>query len=457
VEELRKRLVTILGALIPVVLSATAHANDLAPAVAPVSLDAGPDESELGVDWHKVITQGLLFTVMQHGFRYATENGTRHPGAPFVTGYAQAIEGMHGWGDGDPFYVNYVGHPLQGAVAARIWLQNDRKYRDVEIGMNSRYWKSRFRATAFAWVQSVQFEIGPVSEASIGSIQKRWPEQGFVDHVVTPLVGLGWVLAEDTIDKYIVRRLEPKNRLLAVFLRGGLSPSASLANVFAGKYPWHRQDRSDYPWRYSSSSLVPRTPKPKGNPEVHLDVAPFELAVNASAKFSHGSAKNPCIGGGANPAFRFTRTFQLAVDIGGCTIYGIEQNLSGDLLQYAVGPRWTPLPTSRFSPYIQVLAGGQKITLQRVDPVKRKEVEDQLKLEGKVPSGIDALQYVQSWSLNRFALKAGAGVDMRVNRALAIRLGSLDYVVTHTQFQDGRPYGDGFQLTSGIVLRVGTW
>jgi len=34
--------------------------------------------------------------------------------------------------DGDPLIVNYVGHPMQGAVSSRIWTHNDRAYRDIQ-------------------------------------------------------------------------------------------------------------------------------------------------------------------------------------------------------------------------------------------------------------------------------------------------------------------------------------
>lgn len=455
---MKARVHTILVATLVVVLAASGRANDLAPVIAPANQPSGGTESDLKPDWSRVIQQALMFTVIQHGFRYATENGTRNPGAPFFPGYANAIEGLHGWSDGDPFLVNYIGHPLQGAVAARIWIQNDPKYRDVEIGRDSRYWKSRFRATAFAWVQSVQFEIGPLSEASIGSIQKRWPEQGFVDHVVTPVVGLGWLLMEDAVDKYLVRRLEPNHKWLSIFLRGGLNPSASFANVMAGKYPWHRQDRSDYPWRYTSASLVPRVPSPprSDSDDVHPDVAPFELSVKMNSQFPNG-LKNPCVGGGGEAGFRFTRTFQLAVDVGGCTINSLEANRSGDLLQYMAGPRWTPFPASRFSPFVEVLAGGQKITQQQVFPERKAVVLARAKEEGRKPSGKDALEYARSWSLNRFAWKAGAGVDLKLNSVLAIRLASVDYVMAHTIMQDGSRYGNGLQVSSGVTLRMGTW
>ena len=86
------------------------------------------------------------------------------------------------------------------------------------------------------------------------------------------------------------------------------------------------------------------------------------------------------------------------------------------------------------------------------------EIRDQLKKEGKGhPSGIDAEAYVIPWSLNRFAWKAGAGIDLRLNRAVALRLGSFDYTMTRTILQDGHAYGNALQVSTGLILRMGTW
>ena len=73
------------------------------------------------------------------------------------------------------------------------------------------YWKSRIRAGAFAWAYSEQIEIGPISEATIGNVQSAYPQQGFADHVVTPAIGLGWMIAEDALDRYLVRFVERTN------------------------------------------------------------------------------------------------------------------------------------------------------------------------------------------------------------------------------------------------------
>ena len=75
---------------------------------------------------------------------------------------------MHRWGDGDSFVVNDVGHPLEGAVFARNFLQNSPNSQ-VVIGKNPRYWTSRLKALAWAAAWSTQSEIGPLSETNIGN------------------------------------------------------------------------------------------------------------------------------------------------------------------------------------------------------------------------------------------------------------------------------------------------
>ncbi len=179
----------------------------------------------------------MAFLTVEHTFRYATEWGTRDAfDTPFWPGYLASVGNLHGWADGDPFLVNYVGHPMQGAVAGFIWQHNDRAYRDVVFGENRRYWKAKLRGAAFSYLYSVQFEIGLLSEASIGHIQAQFPQQGFVDHVITPTVGLAWTLAEDSLDRYVITLFEEHNRnpYFRLLLRSGLNPSRSMANVMNG-------------------------------------------------------------------------------------------------------------------------------------------------------------------------------------------------------------------------------
>ena len=60
----------------------------------------------------------------------------------------------------------------------------------------------------FSVLYSTQFELGPLSEASIGNVQMYPRAAGIVDLVITPTYGTGWLVAEDGLDRYMVRRIE---------------------------------------------------------------------------------------------------------------------------------------------------------------------------------------------------------------------------------------------------------
>lgn len=129
---------------------------------------------------------------------------------PFFQDWFDSVSGMSGWGDRDPFLGNYIGHPMQGAVAGYIQIQNDPRGMSLEFGRSPEYWKSRMRATAWSAAYSAQYELGPLSDASIGNSGQKKGTKGAVDLVITPVVGLGWMLTEDFLDKYVIRSLEQK-------------------------------------------------------------------------------------------------------------------------------------------------------------------------------------------------------------------------------------------------------
>jgi hypothetical protein len=196
--------------------------------------------------WKPALLQSGLFLGFQHGFRLATEDATRGElKGPFFRDWSRSVRNLQGWDDGDPFIVNYVGHPMMGAVSGYIAVQNDPMYKRSTFGRNSRYWKSRLRALAFSTLYSTQFEIGPVSEASIGNVQLHPPENGMCDFVVTPTVGLGWQIAEDALDRVLVRRIESSTDAVwvRIIARGMLNPARSFANLLRWKAPWYRDDR----------------------------------------------------------------------------------------------------------------------------------------------------------------------------------------------------------------------
>jgi len=239
----------ILLAVTGAALRADPDDEEVADASTPVAIAPAPQRAanvDNSVHWGALAEQASLFLTIEHGFRMATDPVTRErAGGSFVGGYVASLTNLHGWGDGDPFLVNYVGHPIQGAIAGYIWVRNDPRYRDARLGRNSHYWKSRLRAMAFSAVYSEAFEIGPFSEATIGHVQAYPPQTGFVDQVITPTVGTGWMVAEDVVDKYVIRPIEAhtSNRWIKLFARALLNPSRSFANCMAFEPPWSRQDR----------------------------------------------------------------------------------------------------------------------------------------------------------------------------------------------------------------------
>lgn len=202
-------------------------------------------------NWNGAFKQSFLFLGVQHAFRLATEEGTRAElKGPFFKDYFKALRGLRGWGDGDPFIVNYIGHPMMGAVSGYIQIQNDPKGIEEEIGLKKSYWKSRMKAMGWSFFYSTQFELGLVSEASLGNIgirptKKAQHPMAYVDLVVTPVVGTGWLVSEDALDKYIIRRYEDRmpNRATRILFRSFLNPTRSFANIMRGKWPWFRDNR----------------------------------------------------------------------------------------------------------------------------------------------------------------------------------------------------------------------
>lgn len=207
---------------------------------------AGEVERGQGFQWKPALKQSALFLGIQHAFRIATEPGTRADlKGPFWRDYGRAVRGIRGWGDGDPFLVNYIGHPFEGAVAGFIQVHNDPAYRRLEFGSPAVYWRSRLRAFGWAALHSTQFEIGPLSEASIGNVGLRPGTSGYCDLVTTPVAGVGVMVAEDALDRYVVKPLERRidKPYLNLMLRGFLNPNRSFANLMRGKAPWHRDSR----------------------------------------------------------------------------------------------------------------------------------------------------------------------------------------------------------------------
>lgn len=435
-------------------LPGSAESALAAPTIDPVAEYGEPwlkPDIEKGVDWPGLLRSSFFFLGTQHAFRIATEPQTRDGlTQPFLSGYGAALSSLRGWSDGDPFMVNYIGHPMQGAVSGYIWTNHDRDYRTAEFGDGAVYWKSRLRATAFSAIYSSQFEIGPFSEATIGQVQKYYPAHGFVDHVVTPVIGTMWMVGEDVVDRYVITPLEKRisNRAALIMLRTALNPTRTFGNAMSLRLPWSRDTRPGLftgklkPFLDAQDRGLITKPLTKVTADKtgEFGNATVEIAMHYRPVFySYNGRRIACQGGGGEAAVRFKPSMQMLLDVSGCNLTGLDTGWTGDTLTYLTGPRWTPRAGNRWSPYLQTLIGGMQVT---------KETDREGSFNN---STVTQLQN------NRVAMSVGGGMDLRVHPALAVRLARMEYKHVWGLGEGPLSYSNGFSYSFGLVVRAGTW
>lgn len=210
-------------------------------------------ESDNKFDWQPAILESLFFLGIQHGFRFTEKKTRAELDGPFFRDWKESVQNLEGWDDGGKIFTNYIAHPMQGAMTGRIFINNSGVGRRQEFGRSKDYWVSRLKSMAWSALWSAQFEIGPISEASLGNVGQTRHENGkskltYLDFVITPTVGTGFVVIEDAIDKYVLRNwLEPKitSRILKKIVRSVLTPTTSFANLVRFRGPWWRDMRDN--------------------------------------------------------------------------------------------------------------------------------------------------------------------------------------------------------------------
>jgi len=197
-----------------------------------------------GMHWGPAIAQTLFFTGIQQAFRLPQHGTKKGLGGPFFSDWFKSVSPLwkdpH-WDDGDHFFTNYVSHSAGGSTYGHIWRQNDSKMRVREVASPKDYMK----IMGLSFLSGLQFEIGPLSEASIGNVGMNPKAQGYVDIVVTPVLGTAWMLGEDALDKFLVKKFEEKvhNTVARAIVRIGLNPTRSMANLSRFQKPWYRATR----------------------------------------------------------------------------------------------------------------------------------------------------------------------------------------------------------------------
>jgi hypothetical protein len=194
-----------------------------------------------------VLRDSIGLLGVEHGVRLALQPKTRRElNGPFWDDYKRSVRIPDNWEDGDSWLVNYVGHPIHGAAAGVLWTLHDPVSRNAQFGLNAHYWATRWRPLTWSAIYSLQFEIGPISEASIGNVGLRPNTIGWVDYVVTPVGGMGLNIAEDALDRFLIQWFERRiaNSTFRALMRSAFNPARTMANVSAGHLPWYRPGRA---------------------------------------------------------------------------------------------------------------------------------------------------------------------------------------------------------------------
>ena len=118
-----------------------------------------------------------------------------------------------------------------------------------------------------------------------------------------------------------------------------------------------------------------------------------------------------CAGGGGTMAYNVTSMLGLAADMGGCKIFGntlgLGNTVSGSQFTFLFGPRLTFRSSSKLQPFVEVNLGGDHLSLSCSNA---------------------AVCGTQSRGFNSFALTAGGGFDVKLNKKFALRLIQAEYM-----------------------------
>jgi hypothetical protein len=428
--------------------------------------------------WRPALGESLLFTGVMHAFNIATEAGTRDAlNGRWFQDYMHSVSELRGWSDGDTFMAPYVGHPIEGSVFGFIERQNDPKYRLVQWGDGRAYWISMLRSMPYSAVWHAQWKIGPASEASIGNVMLH-ASPGFICLVDTPTLGFVVMLAEDTADRYLIMGLENRttNRPLIILARSFLNPGRTFANIMAFRPPWVRDTRlnlfgENYQIRKSlladykngegekPFTFVKDAWKPSGVEFTSQHPNEADIELSAFPYYETFLGGGSCIGGGGSGAARVNPRFQVITEISGCLVMRQpEYNISADSLFYGGGLRYTPMAARRFSPFMQFMFGGRKVTKEIDDLALRKKLLDEW---NNGNGSLDHYPMRSAWSVetaqNGPSVAAGGGFDWVVTRPFAWRILNVEY--THSWMNDvGQIHPqEGLKISTQAVVRIGTW
>jgi len=395
------------------------------------------------VAWGPLLGESVFFATIENVKRVCCEIdiGPELKGV-LLSDYFKSIANIHGWDDYDPFTVQYLEHSFQGAVAARLEIQNDPLGKYRRIGAPG-YWRSAWRGFLFAAAYGAAFKIGPYGEAMIGNVglpneyRKRplppgadYGKMAWSEFIIDPVGGTLWCTTEDLLDRYVIGR-EEKNGASHVRIdlsRSFLTPSRTFGNVLRFQKPWYRERPPVYAAQ-AVKGAAPGDPPPSAR----LDAPGWELFAGYSYLHASSNQERYSLTGwessttrNLNPWFGFEAAF------GG--LYGSGPGGVPNYVPrytFLFGPHFSFRKIPRATPFVHWLLGGAR------GPARTTV--------GDCPSGSSCP--VSTSSDTFFAGDLGGGVDVRVSPRFSVRAIEADYL--YDNFRAGQAHA---QISTGITF-----
>ncbi len=200
------------------------------------------EEGRGNTDWWGITADSMMCLGYFHGFRMTEEKTRKLLGGPFFKDWGDSVKATEWkWDDGGKFFTNYIAHQWQGSVYAFIYADNNRESNEYLLGWNKQYWNNKNKQFLFSVASTIQFEIGPISEASLGNVGINRPgAMRMVDFFATPILGTYvWSVFEDGLER-IAYSIETEHRYWGRLIRS-FCFTRSFVNSFLGfRWPWYR-------------------------------------------------------------------------------------------------------------------------------------------------------------------------------------------------------------------------
>ncbi len=182
-----------------------------------------------------------------------------------------------------------------------------------------------------------------------------------------------------------------------------------------------------------------------------VETSPAFMFIHTPIDIQGNNRALNCVGGGGTLAYNVTSVVGLAADLGGCKYVGqtfpnLDSRIDGNAFTFLFGPRFTYRSKSAFQPFGEVNFGGARLSLTCNS------------------NGENCLGN-PTFSKTAFAMTAGGGFDIKINKKFSIRPVQAEYLLTRfgndcstvggTQYCNNFGNQNSFRLKSGIVINWG--